>query len=79
MLFSTLVVETGLKTCVKASGVIGESSYSFHIVQELEKKREIRCAVYCKPFKITTYVNGGQIAAREPHVARRFFVCCSSG
>ena len=40
--------------CVKASGVIGEGSDSFHRVEEFEaKKREIRCAVYCKHSKLT--------------------------
>ena len=39
---------------VKASGVIGEGSDSFPIVEEFEaKKREIRCAVYCKLLKLT--------------------------
>ena len=38
----------------KASGVIGEGSDSFPIVEEIEaKKRGIRCAVYSKPLKLT--------------------------
>ena len=41
--------------CVKASGVIGESSDSFPVVKEFEEqKRGIRCAVYYKLFKITS-------------------------
>ena len=40
--------------CVKASGVIGEGSDSFPIVEEIEaKKRGIRCAVYIKLLKLT--------------------------
>ena len=42
---------------MKASGVIGESSDSFPIVEKFkEKKRGIRCAVYFKLFKITSLV-----------------------
>ena len=38
----------------KASGVIGEGSDSFPIVEEIEaKKRKIRCAVYSKLLKLT--------------------------
>ena len=40
--------------CAKASGVIGEGSDSFLIVEEFEAtKRAIRCAVYCKLSKLT--------------------------
>ena len=40
--------------CVKASGVIGEGTDSFPIVEEFEaKKRGIRCAVYFKLLKLT--------------------------
>ena len=40
--------------CVKASGVNGEGSDSFPIVEEFEaKKRGIRCAVCCKLLKLT--------------------------
>ena len=39
---------------MKASGVIGEGSDSFPIVEEFEaKKRGIRCAVYYKLLKLT--------------------------
>ena len=39
---------------MKASGVIGEGSDSFPIVEEFEvKKRRICCAVYCKLLKLT--------------------------
>ena len=39
---------------MKASGVIGEGSNSFPILEEFEaKKKGIRCAVYCKPLKLT--------------------------
>ena len=45
-------------TCVKASGVIGEGSDSFPIVEEFEaKKSGIPCAVYCKILKLTLYIN----------------------
>ena len=44
--------------CVKVSGVIGEGSDSFPIVEGLEaKKRGIRCAVYCKLLKLTKITN----------------------
>ena len=40
--------------CVKASGVIGEGSNSFPIVEEFEaKKRGVCCAVCCKLLKLT--------------------------
>ena len=39
---------------MKASGVIGEDSDSFPIVEEIKaKKRGIRCAVYIKLLKLT--------------------------
>ena len=41
----------------KASGVIGEGSDSFPIVEEIEaKKRGIRCAVCSKLLKLTTII-----------------------
>ena len=40
--------------CVKASGVIGEGSQSFPILEKFEaKKRGIFCAVYRKLLKLT--------------------------
>ena len=48
----------------KASGVIGEGSDSFPIVEEIEaKKRGIRCAVYSKLLKLTLMILGKAVTS----------------